>query len=232
MRGSRTRRIGGPGPDCGGFPLSPGVGAGSWTSWCEDQPLGGGSATCGATAVVEDLVAPISTIIDPLDQAVFSSDPMTGVAELAITGEASDDGWGIESVELLIDGGTIPNGAKYFPPYVWSGAFPPGGYILQLVATDVAGNSSMSEPVHVGVDQDAPMPEPEPEPEPETETGADADTGETGTGDPALDGDSGCACSGPSREPGLGGLGGLGGLAMLLLGGLALRRRQPPLRAK
>jgi hypothetical protein len=120
---------------------------------------------------------------------------------------------------LLIDGAPIPNGAKYFPPYVWTGAFPVGGYTLELLAIDLAGNTSMSEPVHIGVDQDPPQPEPEPS---DTETGGDEGPGETGTGgdnDSAIDGDSGCACSGPTREPGF------AGLALLLLGGLAVRRR-------
>ncbi len=205
------------GPDCGRFPLSPGTGSGTWTSWCEDQAVGGSSATCGEPTVAEDLVAPTAAIIDPIDQTVFDSDPETSLAALTITGEASDVGWGIASVELWIDGSPIPNGAKSFPPWTWSAAFPAGGYTLELVATDLSGNFVNSEPVHIGVDQDPPMPEPEPE----TETGSDGlDESDSGD-DPALaDDDSGCSCSTDPGAPAP------AGALLFVLAGLGLRRRR------
>jgi MYXO-CTERM domain-containing protein len=182
--------------------------------------------------VIEDVEAPTAAIVDPIDQAEFSTDILTGLADIQIVGEASDAGWGVASVELLIDGTPIPNGAKSFPPWTWSAAFPPGGYTLELVVTDLYGNSAESEPVHIGVDQEAP--EPDPDPEPETETGTDeAETGdddgpidnESDSGEgPALDDGRGCGCTGSAREP--------GGLALLLLGGVAFLRRRQPLSAK
>jgi MYXO-CTERM domain-containing protein len=214
------------GPECGSFPLAPGSGDGSWSSWCDAQPLGGDSATCGEATAIEDVVAPLAAIVDPLDQTVFESDPATSLVNIAITGEASDLGWGIESVELWINGAPIPNGSKVAPPYVWSAAFPSGGYILELVASDLAGNSTTSEPVHIGVDQDPPMPEPEPEPE----TGSDDGLDETGTGgDPGIADEGGCACASTRRAPKP------AGVLLFVIAGLALRRRpgdQRPLRAK
>lgn len=211
------------GPDCQGFPLAPGSGAGSWTSWCEAQPLGGSSATCGEPTVSEDLEPPVAAIVDPLDQAMFATDMQSGLAEITILAEASDVGWGVASVELRINGSTIANGSKSIPPYSWSAAFPPGGYVLELVATDLYGNSAESEPVHIGVDQQAPEPEPGEETgSEESESGGDDPSGESETGEgPAIADVSGCGCTQPAREP--------GGLALLLLGGLLVWRRRADL---
>jgi len=213
-----------PGPDCAGFPLDPAAGAGSWSSWCEAQPLGGTSSTCGEPTVIEDVEAPVAAIIDPADQSVFNSSLLTGLADIEIVGQASDAGWGIASVELLINGASIPNGAKAFPPWTWAAGFPPGGYVLELVATDHGGNVTNSEPVHIGVDQDPPEPEPETGDETEsgsspeeTDDGPDGET-ESGSGDPPADGDSGCGCT-STRTGG-------GGWGLLLLGVIALRRRR------
>lgn len=194
------------GPDCAGFPLDPGAGAGIWSAWCEAQPLGGMSSTCGEPTVIEDVEAPTAAIIDPLDQATFSTDILTGLADIEIVGEASDAGWGVASVELLIDGTPIPNGIKSFPPWTWSAAFPPGGYTLELTVIDLNGNSAKSEPVLIGVDQEAPDPDPE---------GTETDTSEG----PAIDEGDGCNCTSSTPEP--------GGLALLLLGCVALLRRRP-----
>ena len=215
------------GPDCAGFPLQPSAGAGSWSAWCEPQPLGGTSSTCGEPTVIEDVEAPSAAILDPLDQATFSTDIVTGLADIDIVGEATDAGWGVASVELVIDGTPIPNGAKVFPPWTWSASFPPGGYTLELVATDLAGNVTESAPVHIGVDQEAPDPDPDPDPDTETgdeESGGDGDGDETGEGetggeDPAIDEGDGCGCTSGTREP--------GGVALLLLALVGLRRRQP-----
>jgi MYXO-CTERM domain-containing protein len=209
------------GPDCAGFPLDPGAGAGSWTSWCDDQALGGLSATCGEPTVIEDVEAPAVAILDPLDQSVFASDVESGFADVQILGEASDAGWGVETVELWINGQPIPNGAKSFPPWAWAAGFPSGGYVLELVATDLHGNVAKSEPVHIGVDQDPPEPEPEPDTG-ETDTGETGHAGDdkTGTGGPTVDGDAGCGCTNTRSGP--------GGLALLLLGLAAARRRRNP----
>jgi len=211
------------GPDCNGFPLDPGSGNGAWPSWCEGQALGESAATCGQPTLVQDLEPPLVAIVDPLDQTVFTSDPETSTVTIAIEAEASDLGWGLAKVELLINGNPAANGAKSFPPWTWAGAFPPGGYVLSTVATDLAGNSTESAPIHVGVDADPPepAPEPEPEPEPEPDTGTD-DFGETAGGDLALDGHGGCGCTtAPSGAPA-----GLCGLAIFVVAGRLRRRRK------
>ena len=43
-----------PGPDCGRFPLEPGVGQGSWDTACDPGPLGGWSDTCGEPYAVDE----------------------------------------------------------------------------------------------------------------------------------------------------------------------------------
>lgn len=207
------------GPDCIGFPLNPGAGVGVWADWCEAQALSLPAASCGAPTVDNDLEPPIAVIIDPLDQAVFTSDPETESAQVVIDAEVSDKGWGLASVELKVDGTAISNGRRSTPPWTWSGSFPSGGYVLEVVATDLFGNSTESAPIHIGVDQDPP----EPEPEPPAETGDESGDGTSGD-DPNIAGDQGCACT--SASPGSSSALGFGGLALFVLGSVALKRRR------
>ncbi|MEM9456938.1 MAG: trypsin-like serine protease [Myxococcota bacterium] len=177
-----------PGPDCGGFPMSPANAGGTWADGCDSGPVGGLSAVCGAPFdTSSDMDPPVVTILTPPDASVFDSDPMTGTAAISVEVAANDgDGFGVEVVELLINGAAVPMGEDYEAPYAWDGNYPPGQYTFQAIATDVAGNVAESSVVHVGVDMEPPEPEPEPEPE----TGGSVDEGSggaEGVGDSADD---------------------------------------------
>ena len=147
------------GPECGRFPTEPATSHGDWAGSCGDEPIASEAATtCGEPAVAEDIDAPTVSIVSPADGSVFTSDRESGSFALEVEADVSDLGWGIERVQLLVDGEAIPNGERRFAPFSWSGAFPSGGYVLEVEAVDRAGNITMSAPAHIGIDQDPPEP--------------------------------------------------------------------------
>ncbi len=196
-----------PGPDCGSFPLEPSNPGGDWGSGCDTGPTGGLSAICGPPFDVSgDMDAPSVSISMPSDGMVFDSDEMTGTASFPVQAIADDgDGFGVEVVELLINGMPVPMGEDFDEPYEWSGSYPPGQYTFQAIATDIAGNVAESEIVHVGVDMDAP------EPEGEDESGGASEGGGTGvdsvggTGVDSMGGTAGDAGSADGTGPGASG---------------------------
>jgi MYXO-CTERM domain-containing protein len=213
-----------PGQDCFQFPKDPAAGGGSWQSGCEPGPLGGYSSACGPPFNSEpDDTPPTVTITSPEDGTRFDSDPGTGLAEVIITVDADDgDGWGMQQVQLVIDGVEVPGGTDTTEPYEFSANFEPGVYEIGAIATDLAENVGEAEPVNVGVDEDPPQPDP---------TGDSGDSGSDGSGGSSSGGGSsgssggggdeekdGCGCSTEPVSP-MWALWGVAGL-------LALRRRR------
>lgn len=234
-----------PTPDCGDFPMEPYDAGGTWANGCDPGPLGGLSAVCGAPFdASSDVDPPTVAISTPVNDTVFNSDPGTGQAAFPVEVVADDGtGYGVDTVRLLINGMDVPGGELSSEPYVWNGAYPPGQYTFQAIATDVAGNVAESEIVYIGVDMDPP----EPPMEGEDETGASEGGASTGMGDES-GGIGGTAGDGPDTVTGLppgqddggGGTEGCGcrssgtpsGLPWLVgslgLWGLRVRRRRSP----
>jgi len=159
-----------PGPDCGEMPNDPAAGGGAWPS-CESGPLGGASSACGAPSYgPDDLAAPTIAIVSPRDGAVF---PLRdGTAEITMTIDASDEGWGIDRTWLRFEGEDVPSSEDVFPPWEVSVfALPEGVFTLEAVARDWAGNEGVAAVmIVVG---DAPLPS-----ESSSGAGADATSGD------------------------------------------------------
>lgn len=203
---------------CFGFPRDPSPGYGSWTNYCDPGPVGAYSGICGEPFNnVPDETPPIVTITAPTQQQTF--DTMgAGSVPVQIDVTADDgEGWGVQSVQLLIDGNAVPNGELFQPPYAWGPNFPAGQFELGAIAVDYADNVGMAEPIFIGVDMEAEEPPP-----PMDDDGAEDGTG-SGGGDDAGQGDDegsdkGCGCS---ATPSGGSWGMLG-----MLGLAAFRRRR------
>lgn len=212
-----------PGPDCFGFPTDPATPSGNWNDGCTGGPRSGYSSICGTPFNAEpDETPPTVEIVMPETGSIYDS--MGETAKVTIVATADDgDGWGVQEVQLMIDGEVIENGAVFQAPYEWEPWFPSGGYEISARAIDYAGNEGEATPIVIGVDQEPPEP-PEPEDTGEGEEGGDGggDGGigsETGSGIDDLE-FTGCSCSAtPTKR-------GLPLMAMGLLGLLAIRRRR------
>lgn len=223
-----------PTPQCGQYPMNPHNSGGTWANGCDPGPVGGLSAICGAPFDASSDVDPPTVVIStPTTGIVLDSDPVTGVAAFPVEAIADDgDGYGVHTVRLLINEMDVNGGELSSAPYVWNGAYPPGQYTFQVLATDLSGNIGESELVYVGVDMDPPQPPMEGEDESgessgggstgaEDESGGFGGTAAEGGVDPTLPGQDGgggqvvsCSCrsttpSGPSWLLGLLGLLGL-----------------------
>jgi MYXO-CTERM domain-containing protein len=216
-----------PTQDCFQFPKDPAAGGGSWQTGCDSGPLGGYSSTCGPPFNSEpDDAPPIVTIVSPEDGTRFDSDPGTGLAELTITIDADDgDGWGVQEVQLVIDGVEIAGGTDSTEPYEFTASFEPGVYEIGATATDFAENVGEADPITVGVDEDPPVSPTEGTDETGTGTGGGSSSsgGSSGSssGSATEDGEEskdGCGCSTKPSSP-VWALCGIAGL-------LALRRRR------
>lgn len=218
-----------PGPGCGEFPLNPAGAGGSWSDGCDPGELGGAAAVCGpAFDPSTDPDPPTVLVSAPADLQRFDS--VDGQASIDITVDADDGmGYGIESVELLIDGESFPNGMRTVPPWSWNAEFPRGTYVLSARAIDLVGNVGESAPVVIGVDED-----PEPLPGADTSGGSGDGSGTDGGGTDDDDDDDGTEGSLPQdTDPRTGGSEGCGcaggrGAApwMLVLAAIGRRRRR------
>jgi hypothetical protein len=99
--------------------------------------------TVGATA---DLIAPTVSLTAP------ATGPVSGV--VALTAQASDAS-GVRSLEFLVDGAPLggPLSAAPYEKNWHSSSATPGLHELRARATDFSGNTGVSEPVTVSVDE-------------------------------------------------------------------------------
>jgi hypothetical protein len=161
-----------PGPSCRGFPKDPGSTHGTWSNGCAGGPQGNWSSVCGAAFdPSNDKDAPSIAFVTPRTDVRLESDPSSGLATTTIELEANDgDGYGIQAVELLIDGKSIPSGSLEHEPYSYSISFPRGVFSIQATAVDFSANMAQTELILIGVDMD-PVPSGD----------SDTDAGSTGS---------------------------------------------------
>lgn len=221
-----------PSPDCKSFPTEPASAGGSWSNGCDPGALSGLESTCGAPFdASDDTDPPVVSFTSPPNESRFDSDD-TGAAQVTIEIDADDGtGYGVDTVELLIDGMSVTGGLLSSEPYRYTLNLPPAAYTFEAVAIDFSGNVGMAEPLYIGVDMDAQVPDPSPDGSSgggQDETGADdlgggssgslsgGTAGTDPTGAPgAGDGDDGCGCTSTRSGPWTGWALGLWGLALL-----------------
>lgn len=194
-----------PGEGCQGFAQDPATGVGDWPS-CGTGPVSGYGSSCGApSGGPDDVTAPSISIVMPADGAVF---PLVGdTAEVVVTIDASDEGWGLSHTLLRIDGIDVPGSLDDFAPFeVPALDVPEGAYELVAVAVDWAGNEGVSA-THAIVVGDPPM----------STTGLDG----SGSGDPGEtsatsdgSGSMGASDDGETSSTGAHGSGSSGGAPM------------------
>lgn len=217
-----------PSPECGGFNASePNEGFGDWGTWCEGGPVSASSDSCGPPHDAEpDNAPPDVAIVMPENETVYPSAP----AMIDVVVSASDEGWGVDDVRLLIDGDDVAGDSSApfeFNDLTFAGE---GVYELRAVATDKAGNTATSDPVYIGVVSDDFPDVPAGEDSSSTESDGSAGSedgsgGELGTGEddgPAQDDGAntgGCACGTVQDGPD-----GWAALALISLLGLIRRR--------
>lgn len=188
-----------PGASCQGFAQDPATGVGDWPS-CGAAAVSGYGSSCGApSGGPDDVTAPSVSIVMPGDGTVF---PLVGdTAEVLVTLDVTDEGWGLSHTLLRIDGVDVPGSIDDFPPFeVPALDVPEGAYELVAVAVDWAGNEGVSA-MHAIVVGDPPM----------STTGLDGtgstDAGETsatsdGSGDASGDVTQGLGTSSTGDAPG------------------------------
>lgn len=198
---------------CGNLATEPWIGEGSYTAMgCSSPEVVEFSGICGPPLDANpDTTPPVVDIVTPQQQE--NVPPEGGQASVDVDVQATDDGWGVASVELTIRalsvGAEEVDSRNEWQSWVWTTTLPTGSYEVVAIATDHAGN--VSEPVTVcfGVGEEGceGMGEDETGPGGEDSTGdlpggtgGDSDTdGEDGsTGEPAVNddggGSEGCGC--------------------------------------
>lgn len=153
-----------PNPLCQEFPTEPNTAGGAWADGCNSGELTGPETTCGGPFNPDgDPDAPTVTFAAPANEARFDSDPASGVAAVSIEIDADDgNGYGVDTVELLINGASVPGGELSVSPYTYNLNLPPGTYTFDAIAIDYSGNQGEAESLYIGVDMDADVPDPEP----------------------------------------------------------------------
>lgn len=202
-----------PTPACTGFDLEPLIAAGTWANGCSGSPLSGPVDSCGPAAPDEDLELPTVALTQPAMDIRIDPEPGSSTAQLQLIAEAMDVGFGVELVELRVNGAPFEGAQDYAAAYDWSLSLPPGQYAFDARAVDFGGNEGFSQVVYVGVGEE-PMPPVDPtttgdDSAGESDSGAevstgDASSGEVGTGSgadgEAGSGSSGCGCSAPEED--------------------------------
>lgn len=146
-----------PGPDCGGVPVDPQTGSGTWPS-CDPGELSDKENTCGPPYDAgPDDAPPLVVITDPPDMSQY--DEVPSILSVNLTAD-DGDGWGLADAWLEIDGTQVTVDmivpGSYTAPDL---NFNEGIYELVGYAEDWAGNIGASETVLIAVGTELPMPE-------------------------------------------------------------------------
>jgi len=211
-----------PTPACGAIPLDPASTNGAnWSNSCSGGPLSDFSGLCGEPFEARgDTDPPSVSIITPADGTVYDIAP----ADVTVSVNADDgDGYGVNSVRLLVNGEEFEGNSDGAAPYEWPMmAFPKGTYTVTAVAVDFEGNEAVSALVSIDVEQEPLINETDGgTTESGEESGEDggsdvsgSESGGVGGSDPIL----GCSCSSERDGP--------GALGLPVLFALGLRRRK------
>lgn len=145
-----------PDPRCRAAPLDPATGVDAWPS-CKAGPLSGPISTCGNPfAEPPDDHPPTVEIANPQTGAEFDTEAANGLRTIEVAVEADDVGWGVQWVELHVDGERAAGGIDFLPPFGFEVTFEPGVFELTAVAVDFAGNNEYSSEVWIGIDETPP----------------------------------------------------------------------------
>lgn len=171
-----------PNGECQGFPIDPGTAGGNWPA-CNKGQVGGASMTCGSQE--PDTTPPTVVITAPADGTIYD-EPMG--ADITVSVDAQDVGWGVKEVHLTINGAEIPGGIDGSAPFEFNATFPTGQYEIGAFALDLANNQTVADSIVIYVNT---APEP---PEPMTSSGGIDGSGgldETGIAEGGTAGDDG-----------------------------------------
>ncbi len=157
---------------CAGFPKEPNIGGGAWEDGCAPGAVGGASQMCGVPTEPDD-TAPTVAIIDPIDGSEYPGPS----EDLVIQVDAQDVGWGIQEVQLIINGDEIEGAVDNSPPYEFEVTMPAGQWMLGAKAIDLGDNIAYAEEVAIGVGEPAPNPS-----DSDSETNSGSSDSGTGTG--------------------------------------------------
>lgn len=142
---------------CGGVAMQPWLASGSYTTACTpDGDVVEFAATCGpGLDTTPDLVPPEVSFVSPASRRELELPADESTVPVDIEIAATDEGWGVDSVELTIrtDGSAREqvDARDEWHPWVWSPKLPAGSYELIAVATDHAGNVSERATVRVAI---------------------------------------------------------------------------------
>ncbi|MEE9382780.1 MAG: trypsin-like serine protease [Nannocystaceae bacterium] len=187
-----------PGPDCGSFPQDAATGYGDWDNGCSGGPTGAWSSACGAgfDTLPPDEDAPTVAIASPSNLQRFDGEAPVDV-RIAVSAD-DGEGWGVESVRLVIDGEEVADSVDDSDPYKWTLPLSDGEHTIEAIALDRVGNGAISEAVVIGINVDVVIPPP-----PQTgDTGADGGSSAAPGGDDDAPGDGtkgGCGCTAGTR---------------------------------
>lgn len=145
-----------PDPRCRAAPLAPMTGE-AYRPLCDGGgPVSGLLATCGEPfSEPPDLDPPEVSIEDPREGDEFATEASNGQLSVAVTVTAVDVGWGVERVELEINGAPLDE-ADFVEPFEFDVSLGPGVFELAAIAHDFAGNVAYSDAVSIGIKEGTP----------------------------------------------------------------------------
>jgi MYXO-CTERM domain-containing protein len=144
-----------PDPRCVAVVADPAADEGTWSTACSGRAEIGPLATCGpAFAADPDETVPVVAIVAPLDGADAVADPSSGAATWAFAVEASDEGWGLQRIELWRDGDVISLATAREGSLQAEVDLPIGEHTVYAEAVDLAGLRARSAAVHLAVRAD------------------------------------------------------------------------------
>lgn len=184
-------------------------------------------------ACEEDTTGPTVVITSPENPSEYLVPDAGSQQGVTIAAEASDDGFGVESVRLQINGEEVPGSEDILWPYAWPLNLPVGEFEVIAIAKDFAENEAMSDALTISVIDESVPAETSTSTsagEESSGTGESSDTTDVGGDDVGAEGEdtagqsesggSGCSCRAGTDSP----IQSRTSLGLLAL--LALRRRR------